>query len=174
MIIANKKRQENIAEYILYMWQIEDLIRSMDFDFKKIEENIISNFKQDEQTLENIRSWYKQIVHEMNREQLQQTGHLKRNQEEIEKLIAFHKTMVEKNEDAKYMELYSWAKPVLEEIRKKSNNTTLHDIEVCLNGLYGYLMLKLRNVTITEETRSGISTISGFIGYLSLKYKNIS
>ena len=28
MIIAQKKRKENIAEYLLYMWQIEDLIRA--------------------------------------------------------------------------------------------------------------------------------------------------
>jgi len=28
MIIAQKKRKENIAEYLLYMWQVEDLIRA--------------------------------------------------------------------------------------------------------------------------------------------------
>lgn len=28
MITASQKRKENIAEYLLYMWQIEDLIRA--------------------------------------------------------------------------------------------------------------------------------------------------
>ena len=28
MIIARQKKQENIAEYLLYMWQIEDIIRA--------------------------------------------------------------------------------------------------------------------------------------------------
>ena len=42
MIIASKKRKENIAEYILYMWQIEDMIRANDFDISKIRRNIKS------------------------------------------------------------------------------------------------------------------------------------
>ncbi len=41
MIIASQKRKENVAEYILYMWQIEDLIRANDLDISKIETNII-------------------------------------------------------------------------------------------------------------------------------------
>ena len=32
MIIARRKRKENIAEYLLYMWQVEDLIRANNFD----------------------------------------------------------------------------------------------------------------------------------------------
>ena len=32
MIIARQKRKENIAEYLLYMWQVEDLIRANKFD----------------------------------------------------------------------------------------------------------------------------------------------
>ena len=28
MKIASQKRKENIAEYLLYMWQIEDIIRA--------------------------------------------------------------------------------------------------------------------------------------------------
>ena len=29
MIIASQKKKENIAEYLLYMWQIEDIILSL-------------------------------------------------------------------------------------------------------------------------------------------------
>ena len=28
MIVARQKKKENIAEYLLYMWQIEDIIRA--------------------------------------------------------------------------------------------------------------------------------------------------
>ena len=43
MIIAQQKLKENIAEYILYMYQIEDVVRAYHFDleaylrFKKYE-----------------------------------------------------------------------------------------------------------------------------------------
>lgn len=41
MIIASQKRKENIAEYLLYMWQIEDMIRANGLDMDKITANII-------------------------------------------------------------------------------------------------------------------------------------
>jgi hypothetical protein len=31
MYIAQQKRRENIAEYILYLWQLEDLLRALRF-----------------------------------------------------------------------------------------------------------------------------------------------
>ena len=46
MIIAQKKKKENIAEYILYMWQVEDLIRAYKFSIDEIEQNVISRFEQ--------------------------------------------------------------------------------------------------------------------------------
>ena len=36
MIVARQKRKENIAEYLLYMWQVEDLIRANRFDMDAI------------------------------------------------------------------------------------------------------------------------------------------
>jgi len=46
MIIAQEKKKTNLAEYILYMWQVEDIIRAYQFDITKIEENIIKQFQQ--------------------------------------------------------------------------------------------------------------------------------
>ena len=37
MIIASQKKKENIAEYLLYMWQIEDLIRVYKLDIDAIQ-----------------------------------------------------------------------------------------------------------------------------------------
>ena len=36
MLIAQQKLKENIAEYILYMYQIEDVIRAYNFDLERI------------------------------------------------------------------------------------------------------------------------------------------
>ncbi len=44
MITASQKKRENIAEYLLYMWQIEDLIRANGLDIDKIQENIIDRY----------------------------------------------------------------------------------------------------------------------------------
>jgi hypothetical protein len=45
MFIATQKKKENIAEYVLYMWQIEDIIRAYKFDIEAIKANIIAAFK---------------------------------------------------------------------------------------------------------------------------------
>ena len=44
MFIAHKLRKENICEYLLYMWQIEDLIRAFNLNIDSINERIISNY----------------------------------------------------------------------------------------------------------------------------------
>ena len=36
MLVAQQKLQENIAEYILYMYQIEDVVRAYNFDIEEI------------------------------------------------------------------------------------------------------------------------------------------
>ena len=48
MFVAQQKRKENIAEYILYMYQIEDLIRAFKLDMDLIQHNLISKYKVDE------------------------------------------------------------------------------------------------------------------------------
>lgn len=44
MLIAQKRRKENIVEYLLYMWQIEDLIRANQFDINLIDERVIAQY----------------------------------------------------------------------------------------------------------------------------------
>ena len=44
MITASQKKKENIAEYLLYMWHIEDLIRANSLDIDLIRKNIIDKY----------------------------------------------------------------------------------------------------------------------------------
>ena len=48
MIIANAKKESNIAEYLLYMWQLEDLFRANDLDEKKLYQLLVSPLKLEE------------------------------------------------------------------------------------------------------------------------------
>ncbi|MDE5983141.1 MAG: DUF4924 family protein, partial [Duncaniella sp.] len=45
MITASKLHKENIAEYLLYMWQIEEIIRANNLDIEKIERNVIDRYQ---------------------------------------------------------------------------------------------------------------------------------
>ena len=45
MYISQKLQKENIAEYLLYMWQVEDLIRANGLDIDKLQESYLNRFK---------------------------------------------------------------------------------------------------------------------------------
>ena len=60
MLISQQKRKENIAEYLLYMWQIEDLIRSFDCNIDAIEQKVISQFPAEQQADE--RQWFEGLI----------------------------------------------------------------------------------------------------------------
>lgn len=37
MLTASRLKKTNICEYLLYMWQVEDMIRALKFDMDTIE-----------------------------------------------------------------------------------------------------------------------------------------
>lgn len=45
MLIAQQKRKENLAEYILYLYQVEDLIRAFHLDMNLIDKNLVSRYQ---------------------------------------------------------------------------------------------------------------------------------
>lgn len=55
MLSAQQKKKENIAEYILYMWQVENLIRANNCDIELIRKNVLPSYsQQDEDTIKAI------------------------------------------------------------------------------------------------------------------------
>ena len=43
MFIAQELRKKNIAEYLLYMWQVEDTIRAFDCSLGRIKREYVEN-----------------------------------------------------------------------------------------------------------------------------------
>ena len=62
MLIARQKLNENIAEYILYMYQIEDVIRAYQFDLDKIMSHFVTPQLPDKAYLEQYRQWYAGLI----------------------------------------------------------------------------------------------------------------
>ena len=76
MIIARQKKKENIAEYVLYMWQVEDMIRASHFDIEVIQSNFIDKFDQPEEVKGQMRTWYSDIINMMQEEHVTEKGHI--------------------------------------------------------------------------------------------------
>ena len=46
--IARQLKEKNIAEYLIYMWQEEDLIRANHGELEEIEANVIARYPEDQ------------------------------------------------------------------------------------------------------------------------------
>lgn len=173
MLIAKEKRKTNIAEYILYMWQVEDTIRACNFNMEILEDKIISQFDQPDKIQNEIRDWYANIMVMMHEENIKKSGHLKILRSLIDELFELHKKLIQDNHDPKYTDQYKLAAPNITDLSKKIGNPEANEIEVCLTGLYALLLLKLRKRKISEETIEAMQTFSKMLALLSEKYKEM-
>jgi hypothetical protein len=172
MIIANKLLKENVIEYLVYMFQIEDTIRLHNLDSQQIKEKIVDQYKTNDTEKIKIEEWYIELVHQMKFEGIQKAGHLKSLKDIIDQLFKLHKQIIEEK-DTKYLELLSWAIPSLEVLQKKSKGET-NDVEMMINSVYMVLLMRLQKKEVSSETIESISVISNLLGYLANKYHSKS
>ncbi len=77
MDIAQAKRKENIAEYILYLWQLEDLLRALQFSPEAIYSQLVAPGKElNEEHKQELFLWYMDIVNLLREEDKETIGHL--------------------------------------------------------------------------------------------------
>jgi hypothetical protein len=170
MIIAEQKRKENIAEYLLYMYQVEDMIRANNLDLDSIEGTLISKFEVPYEVKREMREWYKNLIAMMQEEHKEQSGHLRILETTAEQLSELHHQLLDQGIDNGYKQTYNTAKPHIEALRMRSGHSRDSDIQVALNGLYGLLILKLKRTLITEETTRAFDTIRELVAELSSRY----
>lgn len=124
MIVAQEKRKKNIAEYILYLWQVEDLIRAMQLDMTAIENTLISQYTVDDKTKNEIKAWYSNLVLMMEKEQKQKNGHLQFLTNLINDLNRFHIALIDQGIAPQYTQLYNQITPDIELVKQKSGEKT--------------------------------------------------
>ena len=56
MKISQQLKEKNIAEYLIYMWQVEDLLRANKCDIDLLRSNIISRYPAEEHAA--LEEWY--------------------------------------------------------------------------------------------------------------------
>ena len=172
MITASQKKKENIAEYLLYMWQIEDLIRAYGMDIDKIQSNIIDKYTDiTEAQRKEIRDWYESLIDMMHREGVASKGHIQLNKNVIIALEDLHKRLMKNPKYSAYANQFYATLPLIVELRAKSGDEKPGEIESCFNALYGVLMLRLQQKEVTPETLSAIQQISKFLALLAVYYK---
>ncbi|MEZ4936298.1 MAG: DUF4924 family protein [Crocinitomicaceae bacterium] len=172
MRIAEKKYQENIAEYILYMYQIIDIIRANNLDIEQIQNTVISESADDED-FDAYTKWYNGLILKMKDQNIEKKGILDELSELQMELFYLHNTLLAVLKDKKYQEYFSKAEEAIEDFQRKSNSPNLNVIEVCFNALYFNLLMNLKGMEITEGTKTAFDSIRIVIAYLAKEYKDM-
>lgn len=169
MYISRKLREESISEYLLYMWQVEDLIRANDCDAEKLEQTVVSAYHLPEEQHKELSEWYANLVEMMRHEGVERSGHLQINKNVIIALTDLHNRLMHSQAFPFYQAAYFKALPFIVELRAKGGQGKA-ELENCFDALYGVWMLRLQQKEVSKETTNAVADIVKYIGLLSDYY----
>ncbi len=172
MLISSELKQTNIAEYILYMWQTEDVIRAFNFDIEKIKKEIVDKYDVSDEVKENIVSWYKSMIQMAELENVKKSGHLQIIRNVVNDLNDLHLWLLNQPSEVQYRQYFDLALPHIKALEEKMQGTAENDIDVCLHGLYALMLLKMQKKEISKDTQTAMETFRKLIALLSSKYKD--
>ena len=170
MLIAQQKQKENIAEYILYMYQIEDVIRAYKFDIDAIMELYVLPHIPNASFTESYRRWYMGLIQDMQDQRIQKVGHLVDLKEIMIEISYLHNTLINLQDDHKYKGVFERALPMIDEFKDKSNLKDKNHIEIAFHAMYMKLLLRLQKKEINPETEEAFDAMRVMLAYLSRSY----
>ena len=169
MYIAQAKRKENIAEYILYIWQLEDLLRALQFSPEAIWNKLVMPQVPDDTHKQNdLLVWYMDICSLLREEGKTQSGHLEHTLRLIADLQDLHNELLQAPSGERYRTLYSALVPELATLRVAAGKNDMSDIELAFRALYAVMLYRIKGDDSKENTNSQIiGLISPVIGELT-------
>lgn len=167
MFISQELRKKNIAEYLLYMWQVEDIIRAYGCSLGRIKREYIDKFDYTDEQKEEMTDWYGNLVRMMNQEGCRESGHLQINKIVMQQLVELNAQLLQSTKFPFYSSEYYKVLPFIVELRKRGAGEDENEVETCFNALYGVMMLRLQNKKISPDTEHAIKEITTYIGMLS-------
>jgi len=144
-----KVKKENIAEYILYLWQIEDYLRA---------------FPQQADASSELHD----LSEMMHREGILEKGHLQLAQNALGELEELDAQL--RQEDAVYRASVLRLQPSLNLLKARTDRPTMSDIEACLLLLYQIMLLRLQKREITPQTADVQQRATRLLQFLSKTY----
>ena len=144
-----RSKKDNIAEYILYLWQMEDYLRA---------------FPQNADATQELH----ELNEMMHREGIIDGGHLALANNALAELLDLHVSLLD--EDARYRAAIIRLQPSLNLLKAKTDRPTMSDIEACLVLLYQIMLLKLQKKEISDETASVQTQATQVLTFLSRTY----
>ncbi|MCB9185074.1 MAG: DUF4924 family protein [Flavobacteriales bacterium] len=168
-----RRREENIAGYIIGMWQVEDLMRALALDMAQVEERLVSTAEGDADAKAELRGWYSGIVTRMKEQGIQRAGHLSEVEEIVNELEYLHRALVDVLNDEEYDALLAKAEPGIKAVQQHAGGDPEGAITSALTAVYGVMMLRSQGKEISAETQESDAAIRGLLDRLSQHYKQM-
>ena len=146
-----KSKKENIEEYILYLWQMEDYLRA---------------FPQNADATPELH----ELNEMMHREGIMNGGHLALANNALNELEELHAQLLD--EDAMYRASIIRLQPSLNLLKAKTDRPTMSDLEACFTLLYQIMLLHLQKRPVSPETASVQQQATQLLQFLSKTYLN--
>lgn len=144
-----KSKKENIAEYILYLWQIEDYLRAFPAHAQANTELM-------------------EIADMMHAEGIYGGGHLQLAKNALAEMEDLHDELL--TTEAPYKAVIQHLEPSLNLLKAKTDNPAMSDVEACLTLLYQIMLLRLKKQTISPETETVVKDATQLLRFLSKTY----
>lgn len=170
--VAENKRATNIAEYIIYMYQMEDLIRSYQGNAEEIKTFVVSKYPVSEEERAEISDWYLALLEKMKEQDILEKGHLIELNQLVASLAEIHWKLLKT--DAGYFEIYNKTKPfIIEAVMQAEGQDLGNEIQICLNGIYGLLLCRLLGKKVSDEQLKSAEAFGDVLSYLSRYYQTV-
>ena len=155
MDIAKAKRRENIAEYILYLWQLEDLLRALQFSPEAIFSTLIAPRKDIAEEQKHIfLLWYLDLANLLQQEGKEEKGHLEHTLHLIQDLHDLHLQLMKLPVGEHYRRTFARLEP-----GAVIGNPGMSDTELCFRALYAAMLYRIKG----EGNKSAVTDTLEFI-----------
>ncbi len=160
MDIAQAKRRENIAEYILYLWQLEDLLRALQFSPEAVYSQLIAPRKDVEEGQRPVLlMWYMDIANLLREEGKEEKGHLEHTLHLIRDLHDLHLQLMKLPSGAHYRQTYARLEPHLARLHEVVGNPGINDTELSFRALYAAMLYRIKG----EGGKSAVADTLEFV-----------
>ena len=176
MYIAQQKRKENIAEYILYLWQLEDLLRALQFSPEAIYSQLVQPRENlSEQEKQDVFLWYMEFVNLLREEGKEKNGHLDHSLHLIDDLNNLHLQLLKFPVGEHYRSIFAKLQPELGTLREKLSKHDISDIELCFRALYAVMLYRIKGDDKDHDKRieDVITLISPVIAELAKTFHQV-
>ncbi len=172
MDIAQAKRRENVAEYILYLWQIEDLLRALQFSPEAVYSQLVAPRNLNEEQRMVYLQWYMELADLLRQEGKEDQGHLDHTLHLIADLHNLHLQLQQLPAGARYRAAWARLAPELPRLRAVLGKQA-SDTELCFRALYAAMLYRIKGEGDKPVVGEVVEFVSPVVAELAILYGKV-